>query len=113
VAVEFGDLPFAPRRQFFVHGVSGEKVRGEHAHRHCRQLLIALHGSLHVILNDGKAVQEIRLDTPGRGLLLEPMTWSVQYKFSRDAVLGVYASLPYDPDDYIRDFDDFKRLLGR
>ncbi|MDR2612952.1 MAG: FdtA/QdtA family cupin domain-containing protein, partial [Deltaproteobacteria bacterium] len=73
VAVEFSGLPFVPCRQFFVYGVSGEKVRGEHAHRVCRQILIALHGSLHVILNDCSRVREIRLDSPGRGLLLEPM----------------------------------------
>jgi acetyltransferase-like isoleucine patch superfamily enzyme len=112
VPLEFsGDLPFVPKRQFFVYGVSGAEVRGEHAHKICRQYLIALHGSLHVVVDDGGKAAELCLDAPTWGLLLEPMVWGIQYKFSADAVLGVYASEAYDSADYIRDYDRFLALV--
>lgn len=106
------NLPFTPLRQFFVYAVSSNKVRGEHAHVRCRQYLVAVHGSLHVVLNDGKNSLEVCLDSPAWGLLLEPMVWGIQYKFSRDAVLAVYASHAYDSADYIRNFDDFLARLA-
>jgi len=107
VAVEFEKVPFVPRRHFFVYDVRGDKVRGEHAHRECRQFLTAVRGSLNVVLNDGRSAREVRLDAPEYGLLIEPMVWAVQYKFSSDAVLSVYASHSYDNEDYIRDFNMF------
>ena len=114
VAVEFDkDLPFVPRRHFLVYHVSGHKVRGEHAHRVCRQVLTAVRGSVNVVINDGCDSREIHLDSPTWGLLLEPLVWSIQYKFSTDAVLGVYASHAYDNADYIRDFDEFLQTVDR
>lgn len=112
-AVEFeSDLPFVPRRQFFVYGVSGGEVRGEHAHRVCQQFLVAVHGSVHVVINDGHGMKEVCLDRPDWGLHLKPGVWGIQYKFSADAVLGVYASHPYDHADYIRDFNRFLAECG-
>jgi hypothetical protein len=66
-----------------------------------------------VVVNDGTNSREVCLDSPQWGLLLEPMVWGIQYKFSPDAVLGVYASHVYDKDDYIRDFAEFIRALHR
>ncbi len=111
VPVEFEtDLPFVPQRMFFVFDVPGVDVRGEHAHRQCSQFLVAVHGSLSVVLDDGEDSTEIRLNTPDAGLLLPPGIWGIQYKFTPDAVLGVFTSLPYDADDYIRDYGDFLRF---
>lgn len=112
-AVEFAaDVPFVPRRQFFVYRVSGGEVRGEHAHRECQQLLVAVHGSVHVVINDGRSMKEVCLDRPDWGLHLKPGVWGIQYKFSSDAVLGVYASHPYDNNDYIRNFHLFLAEYG-
>ena len=112
-AVEFeSDLPFVPRRQFFVYGVTSGEVRGEHAHRICQQFLIAVHGTVHVVINDGHRMKEVCLDRSDWGLHLKPGVWGIQYKFSSDAVLGVYASHPYDNDDYIRDFNRFLAEYG-
>jgi hypothetical protein len=66
-----------------------------------------VHGSCHIVADDGSARQEFALDQPTIGLHLEPMTWAVQYKYSRDAVLLVFASHAYDVDDYIRDYATF------
>lgn len=103
-------LPFMPERIFFVYQVPSDRVRGEHAHIKCHQLLVALNGALSVVLDNGTRRQEIRLDTPGVGLLISPRIWGIQYRFSHDAILAVFASHPYDAQDYIRDYDDFLRL---
>ncbi len=101
-----------PRRVFFVSEVPGREVRGEHAHRRCQQFLVCAHGSLSVIVDDGRERKEVLLDTPAIGLYLPPMVWSVQYRFSPDATLAVFASDPYDAADYVRDYEEFLGLVG-
>jgi acetyltransferase-like isoleucine patch superfamily enzyme len=100
-------IPFTPKRYFLVFDVPGKDVRGEHAHRRCHQFLVAAHGSLAVVFDNGIQSEELVLDTPTMGLYLPSMIWTVQYKYSADAVLLVFASDQYDPDDYIRDYDEF------
>jgi UDP-2-acetamido-3-amino-2,3-dideoxy-glucuronate N-acetyltransferase len=105
-------VPFAPKRYFIVFDVPGKDVRGEHAHRRCRQFLVCLRGSLSVVVDDGKSSEEIALDHPSIGLYLPPMIWAVQYRYSADALLLVFASDPYDAGDYIRDYDEFVSAIG-
>ena len=109
---EGAGFPFAPIRIFLVHGVDNAKVRGEHAHKVCRQFLVAVAGSLSVVLDDGHRRVEVELNVPTLGLYLAPMVWGVQYKFSPDAVLMVAASHKYDKDDYIRVYSDFQVAVG-
>jgi len=105
---ELGDgLPFQPKRYFVVLDVPSREVRGEHAHRTCAQVLICLRGSVACVVDDGERREEIALDSPEVALHVPPMVWAVQYKYSPDAVLLVLASEPYDPGDYIRDYDEF------
>lgn len=106
-------VPFVPSRYFLVFDVPGKDVRGEHAHRACHQFLSCPHGSVSVVVDDGANSEEVVLDTPELGLYLPPMVWSVQYQYSADAVLLVFASDPYDPSDYIRDYDEFLSELRR
>jgi acetyltransferase-like isoleucine patch superfamily enzyme len=101
------DVPFVPKRYFLVFDVPSEKVRGEHAHYQCQQFLVCVQGSCSVIVDDGQHRKEIVLDRPNVGLYLPPMIWGVQYKYSEDAVLLVFASHYYEPQDYIRDYDIF------
>jgi acetyltransferase-like isoleucine patch superfamily enzyme len=100
-------VPFACRRYFVVFSVPTEKTRGEHAHRVCHQFLVCLRGSCAVVADDGEHRQEFALNSPDKGLYLPPMTWGIQYKYTADAMLLVFASHGYDPDDYIRDYDAF------
>jgi UDP-2-acetamido-3-amino-2,3-dideoxy-glucuronate N-acetyltransferase len=100
-------VPFVPKRYFIVFDVPGKEVRGEHAHKACHQFLVCLRGSLSVVVDDGSSSEEIALDGPNIGLYIKPMVWAVQYQYSADALLLVFASDPYDPDDYIRDYDEF------
>ena len=108
---QVGDkLPFLPQRFFVVYGVPSREVRGEHAHRRLHQLLVCLHGEMALIVDDGQSREEILLDTPTLGVYLPPMTWGIQYRYSPDAVLMVLASHGYEPDDYIRDYQEFLQL---
>jgi UDP-2-acetamido-3-amino-2,3-dideoxy-glucuronate N-acetyltransferase len=102
------DLPFATKRVFIVHNVPDGQVRGGHSHRNCSQFLLAAQGSISAIIDDGRARDEILLDDPGVGLFLPPGIWSIQYRFTNCAVLVVFASRPYEPADYIRDYDEFR-----
>lgn len=105
-------LPFAPARVFLVHGVPSNHVRGEHAHHACEQFLVAAHGRLSVVVDDGKAREEVRLEDPSIGLYLAPLVWGTQYKFDRDTVLMVAASRSYEAADYIRDYAEFRRIVA-
>jgi len=102
-------LPFLPKRFFVVFGVPTREVRGEHAHRRLHQFLVCLRGECTLLVDDGVTREEIRLDGPHRGVHVPPMVWAVQYRFSADAMLLVLASEEYDPDDYIRDYDEYVR----
>lgn len=106
------DVPFRPLRYFIVFGVPSRETRGEHAHRQCHQFLVCVRGSCAVVADDGQRRVEVPLDALGTGLYLPPMVWGIQYKYSSDAALLVFASHHYDPDDYIRDYDEFLRVKG-
>lgn len=106
-------VPFTPKRYFIVFDVPGKDVRGEHAHRQCHQFLVCARGSVSVVVDDGSTSEEIALDAPNLGLYVPPMIWAVQYRYTADALLLVFASDHYDPDDYIRDYDDFLSAIRR
>jgi hypothetical protein len=109
---EFGThLPFEPKRHFFVYNVPGKDVRGEHAHRTLHQFMVCVHGTCHILVDDGDSRNEIELNNPTLGIHVQPMVWCVQYKFTPDAVLSVLASDHYDSKDYIRSYDEFLDLL--
>lgn len=111
---EYGQyLPFVPKRYFLVFDVLSRKVRGEHAHKELHQFLVCIRGSCSVVVDDGKCREEYILDTIGTALYVPPMVWSVQYKYSPDAVLMVLASDVYDADDYIRDYDQFLAMIAK
>jgi acetyltransferase-like isoleucine patch superfamily enzyme len=113
VAGELQDrLPFLPQRYFIVFDVPGADVRGEHAHRTCHQFLISVAGQVHVVADDGVSREEFALDDKRTGLYLPPMTWGIQYRYSSECALLVFASHPYDADDYIRDYDGFLQELA-
>jgi UDP-2-acetamido-3-amino-2,3-dideoxy-glucuronate N-acetyltransferase len=105
------DLPFKPVRSFLVFGVPTAEVRGEHAHHACHQFLTATHGQMSVVVDDGKNRAEVVLSDPTMGLYLPPRVWAIQYKFQGNAALLVYASHSYDSDDYIRDYNDFLKVV--
>ncbi|HTU78186.1 MAG TPA: WxcM-like domain-containing protein [Solirubrobacteraceae bacterium] len=105
-------LPFVPQRFFTVMKVPSKDARGAHAHRLCDQFLVCQAGSLAVVVDDGRNREEVVLDDPSLGLYLPAMTWGVQYRYTAEALLLVLASRPYEPEDYIRDYDDFLAIVS-
>jgi UDP-2-acetamido-3-amino-2,3-dideoxy-glucuronate N-acetyltransferase len=102
------NLPFELKRYFLVFNVPSREIRGEHAHREQHQYLVCVHGECHVIVDDLERREEIVLNSPAIGIHIEPMVWAVQYQYSADAVMLVLASDVYKPQDYIRDYSDFR-----
>lgn len=111
VVGEFDSFPFTPCRFFSVYGVPAGNSRGEHAHLVCEQLLVAVHGSVRCLVDDGSVRREIVLDSPRAGLYVPARIWGRQHDHSPDAVLLVLASLPFDDGDYVRGYEDFLRIV--
>jgi hypothetical protein len=102
-------VPFPVKRIFLVHHVSDFEVRGEHAHKKCWQFLIAAAGSITVDVNDGEVTETFLLNEPTKGLLIPPLIWGTQYNYSPDGSLLVLASEEFDPDDYLHNYDEFRK----
>jgi hypothetical protein len=101
------EVPFYPARYFVVFDVPSSELRGEHAHRQCEQFLMCLHGSVRILLDDGRESCEVTLDRPDMGVFMPTMIWGTQYQYTSDAVMLVFASRPYEAEDYIRSYDEF------
>lgn len=110
VAEVGADIPFPVARVLTVHDVPSKDVRGERAHRICRQFVLCVRGSVSLVVDNGVDRAEVTLDRPTIGVSIPPMVWSVLYRHSPDAVVQTLASHAYDPSDYIRDYDEFLRL---
>lgn len=106
-------VPFPVKRYFLVFDVPSAEVRGEHAHRRCKQFLVCVRGSVSVVVDDGENREEIELGAPNIGLYLPPMVWGIQYRYSEDAVLLVFCSEYYDAADYLRDYSEFLREIRK
>ena len=105
-------LPFAPQRYFTLSAIADGQSRGAHAHRELHQFLVAIQGECRVVLESGAGARdELRLDRPSIGLHVPPMTW-VELDDFKNSVVLVLASDVYREDDYIRDFETFKRACA-
>lgn len=108
VALEEGiDIPFCIKRVYYMYDTVKGVVRGKHAHKSLEQILICIHGSCKVLLDDGQEKKVVFLEKPYEGLYISNNIWREMYDFSEDAVLMVLASELYDEDDYIRNYDQF------
>lgn len=100
-------IPFNIRRVYYIFDVPAGSRRGFHAHRELQQVLICIHGSCKIMMDNGTEQETVLLDNPSEGLLIENTIWREMYDFSPGAVLLVLASHYYDEADYIRDYDEF------
>ncbi len=112
VAQAHTDVPFAVKRAYWVYDVPAGECRGGHAHKLCKEILIALSGSFHVTVDNGEEQKTVLLNHPYQGLLIDTDVWRTLDDFSSGAVCLVLASEPFDEDDYIREYDDFLRYLA-
>lgn len=108
---EFNDIPFRIKRVYYMYDTVSDAVRGKHAHKSLEQILICIHGSCKIRLDDGTDVKVVPLERPYEGLYIASNIWREMYDFSPDAVLMVLASEVYDESDYIRDYDRFLELV--
>jgi UDP-2-acetamido-3-amino-2,3-dideoxy-glucuronate N-acetyltransferase len=105
------EIPFEVRRFFITSATSPSVVRGQHAHRVSHQFLVAVTGSITASCDDGQTKTEHVLDSSSVGLYMPPLTWGEQTSFSEGAKLLVLASELYDPEDYIKNYEEFISLL--
>lgn len=101
------DIPFQIARIFYIYGADRDTIRGCHANRKTEFVLINVCGSSKVMVSNGREKEEFHLDAPYSGVYLPKMTWKEMYDFSPDSVLLCLASEPYDPEEYIRDYDAY------
>lgn len=102
-------VPFSIARVFVVRGFEGS-VRGQHAHINCMQFLTCPYGRIEVQCDDGVRTATFILDRPDLGLLLPPTIWAQQTYLQSNSVLTVLCDRPYDADDYIRSYSQFKKF---
>jgi len=107
--IEHADLGI--KRTYIISNVPKDGYRGRHAHRDCVQYLYALQGNCDMTIDNGHERETIRI-RPERGLVkVDKMIWHSLYNFSKDCILVVLATRPYNESDYIRDYDEFKDLV--
>lgn len=104
---EHKDIPFEIKRVYFMYETGEGVRRGFHAHKSLEQILICIHGSCKILLDDGVEKKVVPLERPYEGLYVSNNMWREMFDFSPDAVLLVLASELYDETDYIRDYEEF------
>lgn len=102
------NVPFDIQRVYYLYDIPGGETRGGHAHKDLYQLIIAASGSYDVLLDDGVNKKVVNLNRPYYGLLVIPGIWRELLNFSSGAICMVLTNMKYDPDDYLRDYRDFK-----
>lgn len=107
VVEQFTDVPIEIKRVYYMFDTEEGVRRGFHAHKNLTQIAIPVKGSCKFLLDDGKTIEHIELDSPSVGLVIEPMVWHEMYDYSSDCVLMVLADDYYDENDYIRDYNRF------
>jgi dTDP-4-dehydrorhamnose 3,5-epimerase-like enzyme len=101
------NVPFDIKRVYYIFGTKEGVSRGFHAHQNLKQVVVCVTGSCRFILDNGSKKEEVVLDSPSKGLVVDKMIWREMYDFSDDCVLIVLANEHYDESDYIRVYDEF------
>lgn len=113
VALEGGKtVPFVIQRVYYLFGTQLGVSRGFHAHHKLQQVAVCVTGRCRMLLDDGQKREEVWLDSSTKGISLPPMVWHEMHEFSSDCVLLVLASEHYDEKDYIRNYEDFVKLVN-
>ena len=111
VAQQYTQVPFGIRRVYWTYDVPSGECRGGHAHRHCREFIVAVSGSFDVVLDDGQSKITHHLNHPYQGLLVDTGIWRTLEDFSSGAVCLVLAEDEFDEADYIYDYQQFLTYL--
>ena len=106
-------IPFEIARTYWIYDVPGGEIRGGHAYLELQEFIIALSGSFTVNLNDGIENFTFHLNRSYFGLYVPKMYWRSMENFSTNAIALVLADMEYDPNQYIRSFDEFKKFTNK
>jgi len=106
------EIPFAIKRLYYIFKTAENVSRGFHAHKQLKQVAVCVKGSCLFVLDDGSNRESVMLDDPNKGLVIEGMTWREMHDFSEDCVLLVLASECYQESDYIRNYEDFTKIVN-
>lgn len=104
-------IPFEIKRVYYIFGTKPGVARGFHAHKDLKQVAVCVTGSCRMLLDDGRHKEEVLLDSPTKGVLIEELVWREMHEFTPDCVLLVLASEHYDEADYIRDYSVFLDIV--
>ena len=104
------ELPFDVKRIFWLHAIAKGKDRGAHALLDSNEIMVAIHGSYIVDLDDSENKISILLDSPVMGLIIRPGIWFRTHSYKDDGVSLILAEEEYDHDKYLYDYEEFKRL---
>jgi dTDP-4-dehydrorhamnose 3,5-epimerase-like enzyme len=105
-------IPFSIKRVYYLYDVPSGATRGGHAHKTMYEMMIALSGSFDVVLDDGIQKKTFFLNRPHYGLLIPPGVWRELENFSSNSVALALASQIYNEEDYIRDYEVFKKMIA-
>lgn len=100
-------IPFEIKRTYWLYDVPGGVTRGGHAEKNNEELVIAISGSFEIYVDDGKETKTFTLNRSYYGLYIPKGLWREIKEFSSNSVALEFGSIPYDLDDYIRDYDVF------
>lgn len=113
VVIEGGQaIPFEIKRVFYIYESDSTVVRGQHANRESEFVLINVAGKSKVRITDGKEEFVVELNKPMMGVYIPKMIWKDMYDFSSDSVLLVLASTHYDGKEYIRDYNEYLKIMN-
>jgi len=107
-------IPFNIKRIFYIYDIKDLTViRGGHAHKTLQQVIFCLNGSFTLELDNGNEKEEIYLNKPNEGVIIEAKIWLTMKKFSKRTIIMVIASDYYDEIDYIRNYKEFRKYIKR
>ena len=109
---EVNHIPFRINRTYLIYDVPGGQTRGGHAYKELEEFIVALSGSFDVVLDDGKETKKYSLNRSYYGLYVPKMIWRSMENFSTNALCLTLASTKYNKRDYIRDYNNFMKLIN-
>ena len=113
IAIEANkNIPFNIARIFYTFGNSKKAIRGQHANKNSQFVLVNVCGQSKVVLDYGYYKETVILDKPNIGLFIPRFVWKNIVDFSEDCVLLILSDSPYDPDEYINDYNEYKSFLS-
>ena len=108
---EFKNIPFKIKRTYWIYDVPGGEARGGHAYRDNKEFIVALSGSFDVVLDDGREKKTFHMNRSYYGLYVPKGLWREMNNFSTNSLALILASTPYNTDDYIYDYLEFKKMI--